>query len=96
MQSGNQLYRRRQWRFVLLVRSVWALERPGFGAEARSPSLLAKLAGLAGMLDRNEIAALPGNIRSNAKAAWPPLAMFKALLLSIWFELFRCEAGRGA
>ena len=76
-------------------------ERLGFGAEARSPSLLAKLAGLsglAGMLDRNEIAALPGNIHTNAraKAAWPPLAMFKALLLSIWYELFRCEAGRGA
>jgi len=71
------------------------LERPGFAAETRSPSLLAKLAG---MLDRNEIAALPGNIHTNAraKAAWPPLAMFKALLLSIWYELFRCEAGRGA
>jgi len=84
-----------------LVRSFWVLERPGFAAEARSPSLLAKLAGLAGlagMLDRTGIAALPGNIHTNAraKAAWPPLAMFKALLLSIGYDLFRCEAGRGA
>ena len=77
------------------------LESPGFAAEARSPSLLAKLAGLdglAGMLDRNEIAALPGNIHTNARAktTWPPLVMFKALLLSIGYDLFRCEAGRGA
>jgi len=49
------------------------LESPGFAAEARSPSLLAKLTGLAGMLDRNEIAALPGNIDSNAVARPPGL-----------------------
>jgi len=61
-------------------------ERLGFAAEARSAS---SLDGLAGMLDWNEIAALLGGIYSNAKgeAAWPPLAMFKALLLSIWYDL---------
>ena len=41
------------------------------------------------MLDWNGIAALLGSIHSNAKgeAAWPPLAMFKALLLSVWYDL---------
>ena len=41
--------------------------------------------GLGGMLNWDEIGALLGNIHSNAKgeAAWPPLAMFKALLLSV-------------
>lgn len=41
------------------------------------------------MLDWNEIAALLGGIHSNAncEAAWPPLAMFRALLLSIWYDL---------
>lgn len=61
-------------------------ERLGFASDARSAS---SLDGLAGMLDWNEIAALLGGIHSNAKgeAAWPPLAMFKALLLSIWYDL---------
>ena len=41
------------------------------------------------MLDWNEIANLLGGIHANAKgeAAWPPLAMFKALLLSVWYDL---------
>ena len=61
-------------------------ERLGFASDARPAS---SLDGLAGMLDWNEIAALLGGIHSNAKgeAAWPPLAMFKALLLSIWYDL---------
>ena len=61
-------------------------ERLGFAAAARSAS---SLDGLAGMLDWHEIAALLGGIHSNARgeAAWPPLAMFKALLLSIWYDL---------
>ena len=61
-------------------------ERLGFAAAARSFS---SLDGLAGMLDWNGIAALLGSIHSNAKgeAAWPPLAMFKALLLSVWYDL---------
>jgi IS5 family transposase len=61
-------------------------ERLVFASEARSAS---SLDGLAGMLDWDEIAALLGGIHSNAKgeAAWPPLAMFKALLLSVWYDL---------
>ena len=57
-------------------------ERLGFAAAARSAS---SLDGLAGMLDWDEVTALLGGIYSNAKgeAAWPPLAMFKALLLSV-------------
>lgn len=41
------------------------------------------------MIDWNEIAALLGGIHANAKgeAAWPPLAMFRALLLSVWYDL---------
>ena len=57
-----------------------------FAAETRSAS---SLDGLAGMLDWNEIANLLGGIHANTKgeAAWPPLAMFKALLLSVWYDL---------
>lgn len=61
-------------------------ERLGFATETRSAS---SLDGLAGILDWNEIAVLLGGIHANAKgeAAWPPLAMFKALLLSVWYDL---------
>ena len=61
-------------------------ERLGFSAEVRSASSLDALSGL---IDWDEIAALLGGIHSNAKgeAAWPPLAMFKAVLLSIWYDL---------
>ena len=57
-----------------------------FAAETRSAS---SLDGLAGMLDWNEITNLLGGIHANTKgeAAWPPLAMFKALLLSVWYDL---------
>ncbi len=61
-------------------------EHLGFAAEPRTAS---SLDGLAGILDWNEIASLLGGIHSNAKgeAAWPPLAMFKGLLLSVWYDL---------
>ena len=61
-------------------------ERLDFASETRSAS---SLDGLSGMLDWDEIAALPGGLHANAKgeAAWPPLAMFKALLLSVWYDL---------
>lgn len=41
------------------------------------------------MLDWTEIAGLLAGIHANAKgeAAWPPLAMFKALLLAVWYDL---------
>lgn len=61
-------------------------ERLGFASESRSAS---SLDGLFGMLDWTEIAHLLGSIHANAKgeAAWPPLAMFKALLLAVWYDL---------
>ena len=61
-------------------------ERLGFAAETRACSSLDDLAGL---VDWHEITALLGGIHANAKgeAAWPPLAMFRALLLSIWYDL---------
>ena len=61
-------------------------ERLGFASEARPAS---SLDGLAGVLDWNEIAGLLGSIHTKAKgeAAWPPLAMFKALLLAVWYDL---------
>jgi transposase, IS5 family len=61
-------------------------ERLSFAVAARSAS---SLDGLAELIDWNEIAALLGGIHSNAKgeAAWPPLAMFRALLLSVWYDL---------
>jgi len=41
------------------------------------------------MIDWTEIAELLGGIHANAKgeAAWPPQAMFGALLLAIWYDL---------
>jgi IS5 family transposase len=41
------------------------------------------------LIDWNEIAVLLGGVHSSAKgeAAWPPLAMFKALLLSVCYDL---------
>jgi transposase, IS5 family len=61
-------------------------ERLGFASETR---LASSLDGLYGMLDWTEIADLLSGIHTNAKgeAAWPPLAMFKALLLSVWYDL---------
>ena len=61
-------------------------ERLGFASETRSAS---SLDGLTGILDWTEIAGLLAGIHANAKgeAAWPPLAMFKALLLSVWYDL---------
>jgi IS5 family transposase len=58
----------------------------GFASETRSAS---SLDGLFEMLDWTEIADLLGGIHANAKgeAAWPPLAMFKALLLAVWYDL---------
>lgn len=44
---------------------------------------------LSALIDWNEIEALLDEIHASARgeAAWPPLAMFKALLLSVWYDL---------
>ena len=57
-----------------------------FSNGAKPASTLAELSEL---IDWNEIAAQLKSVYASAKgeAAWPPLAMFKALLLSIWYDL---------
>ena len=61
-------------------------ERLGFAASRATGSSLDELAGL---IEWEPIAALLKPIHASAKgeAAWPPLAMFRALLLSVWYDL---------
>lgn len=61
-------------------------ERLGFAVSSRSASSLDDLSRL---VDWDEIAGIVGQVHASAKgeAAWPPLAMFKALLLSVWYDL---------
>lgn len=61
-------------------------ERFGFASRMRSTSSLDTLAAL---IDWSQVAVLLDQLYPAAKGepAWPPLAMFKALLLSIWYDL---------
>lgn len=61
-------------------------ERLGFAASRAKGSTLDELAGL---IDWRPIDGLLKPIHGSAKgeAAWPPLAMFRALLLSVWYDL---------
>jgi IS5 family transposase len=61
-------------------------ERFGFAGRARPASSLDELGKL---IDWRPVAALLDPLYSASKGepAWPPLAMFKALLLSIWYDL---------
>ena len=61
-------------------------ERLGFAVSSGSASSLDDLSRL---IDRDRIADILGQVHASAKGepAWPPLAMFKALLLSIWYDL---------
>ncbi|MBV2149769.1 transposase [Sphingobium sp. AS12] len=61
-------------------------ERFGFGGRARSSSSLDALVTL---IDWSAVTALldPLYPATKGEPAWPPLAMFKALLLSIWYDL---------
>lgn len=61
-------------------------ERLGFAVSSRSASSLDDLSRL---VDWDEIADIVGQVHASTKgeAAWPPLAMFKALLLSVWYDL---------
>ena len=61
-------------------------ERFGFAGPARPASSLDDLGEL---IDWSPVAALLDPLYSATKGepAWPPLAMFKALLLSIWYDL---------
>ncbi len=61
-------------------------ERFGFAGRARPSSSLDQLCKL---IDWSPVAALLDPLYSATKGepAWPPLTMFKALLLSIWYDL---------
>lgn len=61
-------------------------ERFGFSGSERTTSSLDALVSL---IDWHAVAVLldPLYPASKGEPAWPPLAMFKALLLSIWYDL---------
>lgn len=61
-------------------------ERLGIGPMPRLPSTLDKLSELIAWA---RIAAMLGSLypASKGEPAWPPLAMFKALLLAVWYDL---------
>lgn len=61
-------------------------ERFGFSTQSRSPSSLDDLSGL---IDWGAVVTLlaPLYPATKGEPAWPPLAMFKALLLSVWYDL---------
>ena len=67
-------------------------ERFGFAGRGRGASSLDTLAAL---IDWNRVAVLLDPLYPAAKGepAWPPLAMFKALLLSIWYDLSDVKLG---
>jgi Transposase domain (DUF772) len=61
-------------------------ERLGF---AVSPGSVSSLDDLSRLIDWDTVAGILGPVHARAKGepAWPPLAMFKALLLSVWYDL---------
>lgn len=61
-------------------------EQLGFAIGSRGASSLDELDGL---IDWNQVAVLldPFYPATKGEPAWPPLAMFKALLLSVWYDL---------
>jgi IS5 family transposase len=71
--------------FEMAYRSI-GQERLGFTVSSGSASSLDYLSRL---IDWDRVAGILGQVHSSAKGepAWPPLAMFKALLLSVWYDL---------
>jgi len=61
-------------------------ERLGFTV---SSGIASSLDDLSCLIDWDRVAGILGQVHSSAKGepAWPPLAMFKALLLSVWYDL---------
>ncbi|MGQ2957616.1 MULTISPECIES: transposase, partial [Alphaproteobacteria] len=66
-----------------------AFDRPGAVWFAGRPRPSSALDELAKLIDWNSVAALldPLYPVSKGEPAWPPVAMFRALLLSIWYDL---------
>jgi IS5 family transposase len=71
---------------VALAHRSIGQERLGFAVASASTSSLDDLSRL---IDWDRIAGILGQVHASAKGepAWPPLAMFKALLLSVWYDL---------
>lgn len=69
-----------------MVHRVIGQEHLRFAPDGKSAGALGQLDDL---LDWGPIAERLGRLHASSKgeAAWPPLAMFKALLLSIWYDL---------
>jgi len=63
-----------------------------FSRPDRKPSSLDDIAKL---IDWQPIASLlaPLYTAPKGEAAWPPLSMFRAMLLAVWHDLFRCQTG---
>jgi hypothetical protein len=76
-----------------MVHRLIGQERLGFAAEAREAPSLDRLLTL---IDWTEVTDVLGDIHVSARGepAWPPLAMFKALLLSIWYDLSDVKLAR--
>ena len=69
-----------------MAHRVIGQEKLGFAAGPQAVSSLDKLQAL---IDWSPVMVLLAPVHAGAKgeAAWPPLAMFKALLLSVWYDL---------
>ena len=69
-----------------MVHRVIGQEHLSLASDSKPESSLGRLDAL---LDWAPIAERLGRLHAGPKgeAAWPPLAMFKALLLSIWYDL---------
>ncbi len=72
------------WRKQVMAHRSIGEERLGFSASAKAASSLDELLDL---IDWAEVATTLRDVYASAKgeAAWPPLSMFKAMLLSVWY-----------
>jgi len=70
-------------------------ERLGFAPTSRSSSTLERLSEL---INWTPVSCLlePLYPASKGEPAWPPLAMFKALLLAVWHDLSPRQSSRGS
>jgi IS5 family transposase len=64
-----------------------SIGRAGFGFA--QPSRSSSLDEIATLIDLRPVESLLGSLYPSTKEepAWPPLAMFKALLLAVWYDL---------
>ena len=69
-----------------MAHRVIGQEQLGFGSGTR---LVSSLETLSALIDWSPVMTLLAPVHASAKseAAWPPLSMFQALLLSVWYDL---------